>query len=118
MWLRESACKFYPNLTHPVELKSVFTDICGLLKSILGCGVYYWLWISAVPKLRGYRIRQEVLVLDNGAQSHTLVKVPVQDLAEWDETHDAAGRPTGEVVQETVGVHKVATPEKSENSSV
>lgn len=38
------------------------------------------------------RVRQEVLVLDDGAQSHQLVKVPVAALPEWDATHDAVGR--------------------------
>ncbi|KAH8890353.1 amino acid transporter [Thozetella sp. PMI_491] len=59
---------------------------------LVGCGVYYFLWIWAVPKLRGYRIRQEVLQLDDGAQSHRLVKVPVEALADWDATHDVVGR--------------------------
>lgn len=60
--------------------------------SIVGCGIYYWLWIDAVPRLLGYRIRQEVLELDDGAQSHTLIKVPVNELERWEETHDAVGR--------------------------
>ncbi|KAF6814221.1 high affinity methionine permease [Colletotrichum plurivorum] len=59
---------------------------------LVGCGVYYWLWIFVVPKARGYRIRQQVLELANGAQSHQLVKVPVVELAEWDATHDHVGR--------------------------
>ncbi|KAJ5014361.1 High-affinity methionine permease [Colletotrichum sp. SAR 10_99] len=64
---------------------------------LLGCGVYYWLWIYVVPKARGYRIRQQVLELADGAQSHKLVKVPVADLAEWDATHDHVGRPLQQV---------------------
>ncbi|KAI8180286.1 High-affinity methionine permease [Colletotrichum sp. SAR 10_75] len=64
---------------------------------LLGCGVYYWLWIYVVPKARGYRIRQQVLELADGAQSHKLVKVPVGDLAEWDATHDHVGRPLQQV---------------------
>jgi hypothetical protein len=48
-----------------------------------------------VPKIKGYRIRQEVLVLDNGAQSHKLVKVPVGELAQWDAKHDALGHTYG-----------------------
>lgn len=58
----------------------------------MGCGIYYYLWIDAVPRLLGYRIRQEVLELDDGAQSHTLIKVPVNELAQWEETHDSVGR--------------------------
>ncbi|KAK1961672.1 high-affinity methionine permease [Colletotrichum sublineola] len=60
---------------------------------LVGCGVYYWLWIYAVPKLKGYEIRQQVLELADGAQSHKLVKVPVAELAEWDAIHDQVGRP-------------------------
>ena len=59
---------------------------------MIGCGVYYYSWIWVVPKLRGYRIRQEAIRLDDGAQSHRLVKVPVPELVEWDTTHDAVGR--------------------------
>lgn len=55
--------------------------------------MYYYLWIWAVPRWRGYRIRQETLVLEDGAVSHNLVKVPVAEIAEWDATHDAVGRP-------------------------
>jgi len=45
-----------------------------------------------IPKVRGYRFRQEVLQLDDGANTHRLVKVPVAELAEWDTTHDHTGR--------------------------
>ncbi|EGO55774.1 hypothetical protein NEUTE1DRAFT_47799 [Neurospora tetrasperma FGSC 2508] len=60
---------------------------------LIACAIYYYLWISVIPKLRRYRIRQEVLRLEDGAQSHRLVKVPVAKLADWDATHDAVGRP-------------------------
>jgi hypothetical protein len=55
--------------------------------------IYYYLWITILPKLRGYRIRQETLVFENGAQSHRLIKVPVAEIEQWDATHDAVGRP-------------------------
>ncbi|KAL2260309.1 hypothetical protein VTK26DRAFT_5717 [Humicola hyalothermophila] len=64
---------------------------------IVGCVVYYYLWIWAIPKLRGYRLRQETVTFEDGAQSHRLVKVPVAEVAEWDATHDAVGRPLGSV---------------------
>lgn len=63
---------------------------------IVACGLYYVAWIYLIPRARGYRIRQEVLVLEGGAQSHSLVKVPVVELAGWDATHDALGRRVGE----------------------
>ncbi|KKY19943.1 putative high affinity methionine permease [Phaeomoniella chlamydospora] len=58
---------------------------------IVICVIYYYVWVHALPKFKGYRLRQELLVLDNGASSHRLVKVPVNELAEWDKTHDLAG---------------------------
>ncbi len=58
----------------------------------MSCAVYYWLWIFILPKIGGYRIRQELLVLENGAQSHRVVKVSLAELAQWDASHDAIGR--------------------------
>lgn len=63
-----------------------------MFNSLIACAIYYYLWISVIPKLRGYRIRQEILRLEDGAQSHKLVKVPIDKLSEWDATHDAVGR--------------------------
>ncbi|KAF2659756.1 amino acid transporter [Lophiostoma macrostomum CBS 122681] len=59
------------------------------------CGIYYVSWIYLIPYFRKYRIRQEVVTLDNGATTHVLVKVPVHELAEWETTHDALGRKLG-----------------------
>lgn len=85
---------------------------------IIGCVVYYGLWIWVFPRIGGYRVRQEVLVFDHGAQSHKLVKVPVQELALWDEVHDSIGRRVGvgsegSLEGEQFGAHDVPTPEKS-----
>lgn len=60
--------------------------------SLIVCGLYYVGWIYVVPKVRGYRIRQGLITLDNGAKTHKLFKVPVGELAAWDATHDALGR--------------------------
>lgn len=85
----------------------------------MGCGIYYWLWIDAVPRLGGYRIRQEVLEFEDGAQSHTLVKVPVAELARWEETHDAVGHrlPTSSAPsledRKLDGTQDITTVEKS-----
>ncbi|EFX00648.1 high affinity methionine permease [Grosmannia clavigera kw1407] len=62
---------------------------CG---SLVGCGLYYATWVFILPHFLGYRLRQEVLILENGAQSHKLVKVPTEDVATWDREHDAVGR--------------------------
>ena len=59
--------------------------------SLVVCGLYYVGWIYVLPKVRGYRIRQGVITLDSGAKTHKLFKVPVAELAAWDESHDALG---------------------------
>jgi hypothetical protein len=60
--------------------------------SILACVAYYWLWIHGIPYFRGYKIREEVVTLEDGSKSHQLVKVPNAEVEEWDRTHDHAGR--------------------------
>ncbi|KAK5662270.1 hypothetical protein OQA88_8175 [Cercophora sp. LCS_1] len=90
---------------------------------LVGCAVYYYLWVSVVPKLKGYRIRQEVLELEDGAQSHRLIKVLVGELARWDATHDAVGRPlrvgdTGSDEKDEVGLRRRATGKQQDVVSV
>ncbi|KAH8657817.1 amino acid permease-domain-containing protein [Xylariales sp. PMI_506] len=60
---------------------------------LLICAVYYFIWVKVLPRVGGYRLRSELVKLGNGAQTHNLVKVPVAELKQWDEAHDAAGRP-------------------------
>lgn len=71
------------------------------LSSLLACGIYYYIWAFLIPNWKGYRLRQEPLKLDGGVQSNRLRKVPVAELAEWDSTHDAAGRP----IESPVEIH-------------
>lgn len=60
---------------------------------IVVCALYYVAGIYLLPKWRGYRIRTEVSAVDdNGAATHRLVQVPLQELAVWDREHDDAGR--------------------------
>lgn len=47
-----------------------------------------------IPHFRGYAVRQEVAILENGAQTHVLVKVPIGEVVQWDASHDALGRRT------------------------
>lgn len=72
------------------------TSVATGLALIVACFLYYIVWKSVLPRFGGYRLRQEVLALDNGAQSHKIVKVPVDELAHWDATHDIVGRPVTE----------------------
>ena len=59
---------------------------------VILCAIYYALWIWLVPRWKGYRMRQELVELDNGVLSHRLLKIDVGDLERWDATHDATGR--------------------------
>ncbi|KAL4926214.1 amino acid permease-domain-containing protein [Aspergillus undulatus] len=59
---------------------------------LLACAIYYGFWAFLIPKWRGYKLRQELICLGDGAQSNRLHKVPDAEIAEWDATHDAAGR--------------------------
>lgn len=57
------------------------------------CWLYYILWMKYLPKWGGYAIRSEVLAVDdNGANSHRLVKVPLNEVARWDEEHTESGQ--------------------------
>ncbi|KAL1872439.1 hypothetical protein VTK73DRAFT_1517 [Phialemonium thermophilum] len=60
---------------------------------LAACAIYYFFWSTVLPRIGNYRIRQEVLELGSGAQSHRILKVPIEELAEWDATHDVVGRP-------------------------
>ncbi|KZL85731.1 high-affinity methionine permease [Colletotrichum incanum] len=62
---------------------------------LLTCAIYYWLWAFLIPKWRGYKLRQELISLDDGAQSNRLQKIPNAKVDEWDATHDSAGRLLG-----------------------
>ncbi|KFY27064.1 hypothetical protein V493_03715 [Pseudogymnoascus sp. VKM F-4281 (FW-2241)] len=59
---------------------------------LAACGVYYWVWTDFLPKRGNYAIRQTVIVLDSGAQTHKLNKVPNSELAKWDAKHDVVGK--------------------------
>ncbi|KAJ4016262.1 hypothetical protein NW752_003385 [Fusarium irregulare] len=75
--------------------------------AIMGvCGLYYYLWMKLIPRLRGYSIRSQVIsVDDNGANTHRLLRVPNDQVVEWDATHDELGRdlPTQRIVHRNTG---------------
>lgn len=62
------------------------------ISSIVGCGLYYAAWVFQIPRLLNYCLRQEVIVLEDGPQSHKLIMVPNAEVAIWDCDHDAVGR--------------------------
>jgi hypothetical protein len=59
---------------------------------LLICGVYYYLWLYALPKWGKYKVKQEVIVLEDGSSTNSLVKVALSDLETWEQNHDEAGR--------------------------
>ena len=57
------------------------------------CAIYYAIWIYVLPYFGQYRIRQELVVLDDeSAKVHRLVKVPLVELETWDAEHDVLGQ--------------------------
>lgn len=86
------------------------------VSSLLTCAIYYWFWAFLLPKWKGYRLRQELISLDDGAQSNKLRKVPISEVDEWDATHDAAGRLLGPSAGETL-VQEKGLRTSSEGSS-
>lgn len=61
--------------------------------SLAICGIYYAVWIYVLPYYGKYRIRQELLSLDDEtAKVHRLVKVPLAELELWDAEHDVLGQ--------------------------
>ncbi|CAF9914569.1 hypothetical protein IMSHALPRED_001946 [Imshaugia aleurites] len=62
------------------------------IATILICGIYYVFWMYLLPRFQQYQIRPEILSAGGSAATHKLVKVPAEQLAVWDSTHDASGR--------------------------
>jgi len=70
-----------------------YATYCAVGIAILAaCGIYYYVWIHLLPKLRHYQIRQEVVELDGGVVTHTLVRIPDGEVIAWDAEHDITGR--------------------------
>lgn len=67
-------------------------------------GIYSAFWIHILPYYGGYRIRQELIVLDDErAKVHGLIKVPLTELQFWDAVHDVLGQK----IDDTSTVHVV-----------
>ncbi|KAL4777486.1 amino acid/polyamine transporter I [Aspergillus nidulans var. acristatus] len=74
--------------------------------SLIGlCGVYYWVYMKVLPHFGGYQFRQTIITGPAGETSHKMVKVPNDELARWDEEHDAAGR-----LRRRANAHKTEQP--------
>ena len=60
---------------------------------IIVCALYYYFWMTLLPRWGGYKIRSQVInVDDNGANTHRLLRVPNAQLEEFDANHDELGR--------------------------
>jgi hypothetical protein len=65
-----------------------------------------------LPYLGKYSVRQETIFLDGeGTNTHTLVKVPNDEVAAWDAAHD----PTGKALDDNIG-HAVKGDSELEKS--
>lgn len=83
--LLDWACKFLM-LTSPFLILWLICYRLGL------CVLYYFVWIYILPHFGNYKIRQELVLLDDeSAKVHRLVKVPLSDLETWDAEHDVLG---------------------------
>jgi hypothetical protein len=47
------------------------------MKSILFAIAYWWIWIILIPRLRGYKVEEELEILEDGTSITKLVHVPV-----------------------------------------
>ncbi|KAG5790009.1 hypothetical protein H9Q69_010931 [Fusarium xylarioides] len=83
---------------------------------LIACGVYYYFWAFLLPKWKGYRLRSETVILDNGVQSHEIRKVPIGELDEWEATHDVTGRLRQTTVLQSEGPEKVS-PRSSDSEA-
>jgi hypothetical protein len=65
--------------------------VVGIAILIL-CGLYYALWMYVLPRFGKYAIRPEIVQIDNnGAATHRLVQIPLDQIGSWDAEHDEAG---------------------------
>ncbi|KAM0430356.1 hypothetical protein ACHAQK_010687 [Fusarium lateritium] len=75
---------------------------------LIACGFYYYFWAFLLPRWKGYKLRSEAIILDNGVQSHEIRKVPISKLEEWEATHDTTGRLRQTTVLQSAGPEKVS----------
>lgn len=66
-----------------------------------------------LPRWRSYAIRRRVATWPDGAVGHELVRVPLAELADWDEAHDPAGRSLRSESTGSAGSALTVDPEKA-----
>ncbi|QSZ34470.1 hypothetical protein DSL72_006064 [Monilinia vaccinii-corymbosi] len=87
-----------PGGAHGGDVSFWYATYAAVGLGIMGaCVLYYIVWLFVLPHLGQYQIRPELIVLDDeSAKAHRLVKVPLAELEAWDRAHDVVGgRKTG-----------------------
>jgi hypothetical protein len=76
---------------------------------LVGMGLYYYVWVHLLPRIRHYSIRTLTVVNDDGSVVHLLKRVPNVEVEQWDQSHDDAGNLLGEAtgVDDTGNAHLV-----------
>lgn len=59
-------------------------------------GLYYVVWAIILPKWGKYEVRQRVAINEDGSAAHEIIKVPKDEVDEWDAKHDPSGRSLNE----------------------
>lgn len=84
-------CMYLPSGNIPSVRTGALTNIL-LRNRLLVCALYYYVWAKILPKWKGYALRQELVVLGGGAETHAILKVPLSQVVAWDADHDAVGK--------------------------
>lgn len=66
---------------------------------VILCFVYYFVWAFILPRVGKYENRVALFELSDGELGHTVVKVPIDQLAAWDAEH-GEDAPSLEEIQE------------------
>ncbi|KAA8573519.1 hypothetical protein EYC84_005104 [Monilinia fructicola] len=103
-----------PGGAHGGDVSFWYGTYAAVGLGIMGiCVIYYVIWLYILPYFGKYQIRQELIVLnDESAKAHRLIKVPLAELEAWDREHDILGRQIGsETPSESGGQEKVLEKE-------
>ena len=84
---------WYPPEEGEADVSFWYATYCAVgIGLMVGCVIYYYVWIKILPRVGHYTMRPETIFLDqDGSVTHRLRKIPNAELAEWDRTHDEAG---------------------------
>ncbi|CCH42587.1 Y+L amino acid transporter [Wickerhamomyces ciferrii] len=70
------------------DVSFFYATYCVVAVGLLSfCVLYYVVWHFVIPNLKGYRHRVDRYELKNGELGNRVIKVPVEELEEWDRAH-------------------------------